>query len=216
MALSRKNKRKLKRLRRDADRLWSEQQEVLQKASQLVGRAGGAAKNYADSEIAPAVRKRVDNDIRPAFDRGVEGGRRALVTADNFIQKNVLPAVAQVGGNVTGAVREVFDSEPIKNVQNKAERFSKDASKNFKKAQKEAQKQRDRFEKELKKRQKKNSGPGFGGWFLIGAGVAAIVAVGYALWQTFRADDDLWIADEELDAPVTKVVADEVKEATNN
>jgi len=207
MALSRKNKRKLNRLRRDADRLWSEQQVVFQKASELVGRAGGAAKSYADSEIAPVVRKRVDNDIRPAFDRGVEGGRRALAQADQFIQKNVLPAVAHVGGNVTGAVREVLDSEPVKNVQQRAGQFQQEASKNFQRAQKEVSKRQARIEKELKKKQKK-SGPGFGGWFLIGAGVAAISAVGYALWQTFRADDDLWIADEELDAPVTKVVTD--------
>ena len=43
---------------------------------------------------------------------------------------------------------------------------------------------------------------------LIAFGVAAVAAVGYALWQTFRADDDLWIADEELDAPVKTVTND--------
>ncbi|MFD2675086.1 hypothetical protein [Gulosibacter bifidus] len=198
MALSRKNKRKLNRLRRDADRLWSEQQVVFDKARELVGRAGGTAKTYADSEITPVVRKRVDNDIRPAFERGVESGRRALASAEQTLQKNVLPAVAQVGGNVTGAVRELLDSEQVKNVQNKAEQFSKQAAANLERVQAQVAKQ--------KPVKKKKSGPGVGGWFLIGAGVAAISAVGYALWQTFRADDDLWIADEELDAPVAKVV----------
>jgi predicted MarR family transcription regulator len=70
-------------------------------------------------------------------------------------------------------------------------------------AQARIAKEQKKLEKQAKKQQK--SGPGVGGWFLIGAGVASLAAVGYALWQTFRADDDLWIADEELDAPVKTV-----------
>ena len=119
----------------------------------------------------------------------------------------MLPAVAQVGGNVTGAVREFVDNnQTLQTVQAKAQDFGKNAAANVEKVQARVAKEQKKLEKQAKKDAK--SGPGVGGWFLIGAGVAAVAAVGYALWQTFRADDDLWIADEELDAPVKTVSND--------
>lgn len=196
MGLSRKNKRKLERLRRDADRLWAEQQVVFAKARQLSGRGLESARDYADAEVMPTILKNVDT-IRPAFERGVESGRSVLHKAEHALQQNVLPAIAQAGGNVTGAVREFVDSnKTVQQVQSRGESFAKEAAKRVDELQKQ-------LSKEQKKKQK--SGVGVGGWFAIGAGVAAVVAVGYALWQTFRADDDLWIADEELDAPVQTV-----------
>jgi hypothetical protein len=207
MALSRKNKRKVNRLRKDADRLWSEQQAVFAKVRDLAGRAGDEARVYADKEIAPVIRKKVDQDLRPAFDRGVKQGRQALSGASEQFQNRVLPAVAQVGGNVTGAVREFVDNnQTLQTVQAKAQDFGKNAAANVEKVQARVAKEQKKLEKQAKKDAK--SGPGVGGWFLIGAGVAAVAAVGYALWQTFRADDDLWIADEELDAPVKTVSND--------
>jgi hypothetical protein len=44
---------------------------------------------------------------------------------------------------------------------------------------------------------KQKSGPGAGAVIAIGLGVVAAVGVLYAVWQTFRADDELWVADEE-------------------
>lgn len=35
-----------------------------------------------------------------------------------------------------------------------------------------------------------------GGWIGIGLGVVAAGAIAYAVWQTLRADDDLWIEDD--------------------
>lgn len=196
MALSRKNKRKLERLRRDADRLWSEQQTVLAKARELGGRGVESARDYADAEVLPAIRKNVES-VRPAFDRGVQSGRSALNKAEATLQHNVLPAIASASGNVAGAVREFVDSnKTVQQMQSRGEGIAKEAVKRVEELQKQISKEQ--------KKQKK-SGMGVGGWFAIGAGVAALAAVGYALWQTFRADDDLWIADEELDAPVQTV-----------
>lgn len=196
MALSRKNTRQMKRLRKDADRLWEEQQVVFAKARELASRAGGAARLYAESEVLPPVRDRFDSTVRPAFDQGIESGRKALVQAEHTVSKNVLPALAAFGGTVVGAVKHCADrnGDVMKTLQHRTGDFSKDAQKRFAEIQK-------RFEPAPPKK----TGPGVGGWFLIGAGVAAVAAVGYALWQTFRADDDLWIADEELDAPVQTV-----------
>ena len=44
-------------------------------------------------------------------------------------------------------------------------------------------------------------GIGAGGVIAIVLGVAAAVGVLYAAWQTLRADDELWVADDPLRAP---------------
>lgn len=43
----------------------------------------------------------------------------------------------------------------------------------------------------------KNRGPGIGTYLAIGAAVVVAAGVAYAVWQTFRADDELWVADDE-------------------
>lgn len=47
----------------------------------------------------------------------------------------------------------------------------------------------------------KKSGIGAGGIIAILLGVAAAVGIAYAAWQTLRADDELWVADDPLAAP---------------
>ncbi|WP_243075952.1 DNA helicase [Microbacterium sp. SS28] len=44
-------------------------------------------------------------------------------------------------------------------------------------------------------------GIGAGGIIAIIFGVAAALGVAYAAWQTLRADDELWVADDPLRAP---------------
>ena len=44
-------------------------------------------------------------------------------------------------------------------------------------------------------------GIGAGGVIAIILGVAAALGVLYAAWQTLRADDELWVADDPLRAP---------------
>lgn len=203
MAFSRKQKRKLARLRKDADRLWAEQQVVFDKARVLAGSAGGQAKAYAEKEILPQVSKVYESNVRPAFDKGVGAGRCAVGKVSDLLGKTVIPAAVAATGAATGAVKEFIDNnDGARQFADRAESFSKQASSRVQAFQAELGKS----SKELKKAAKREkSGPGIGGWFLIGAGIAAVAAVGYALWQTFRADDDLWIADEELDAPVTTI-----------
>ena len=42
-------------------------------------------------------------------------------------------------------------------------------------------------------------GTGAGTYFALGLAVVAAVGVAYAVWQTFRADDELWVTDDELE-----------------
>lgn len=37
-----------------------------------------------------------------------------------------------------------------------------------------------------------------GGLIAVGIGVAAATAVGYALWQAFREDDDMWVSSDDF------------------
>jgi hypothetical protein len=43
------------------------------------------------------------------------------------------------------------------------------------------------------------STPGPGRYIVLGVGVVALAGIAYAVWQTLRADDDLWITDETPD-----------------
>ena len=45
---------------------------------------------------------------------------------------------------------------------------------------------------------------GVGGYIALAVGVAALAGVAYAVWQTFRADDELWVADEPDDAEASE------------
>ena len=45
------------------------------------------------------------------------------------------------------------------------------------------------------------SGPGIGTVIAIVLGVGAAIGVLFAAWQTLRADDELWVADDPLSAP---------------
>lgn len=194
MALSRKNQRQLKRLQKNANSVWAEQQAVFDHARAVAAEAGTHAKRLRDTELLPYLQSEYDDKVRPYASRGLSIARDAADDARVRFGGRVLPAVATVGGSIAGAISDLAsNNSDYKGAAKRAKGFSKDLDRRAKVALREYDRKYNR------------SGPGVGGWFLIGAGVAAAAAVGYALWQTFRADDDLWIADEELDAPVTTV-----------
>lgn len=194
MALSRKNRRQLKRLQKHANSVWAEQQAVIERARELRAEAADNARRLRDTELVPYLRNEYDARVRPNVDRGLSIARDAADDARVRFNGRVVPAVATIGGSVAGAIANLAsDNSDLKPAAKKARGVSKDLNRRAKSAIKEYD------------RKYSSGGMGVGGWFLVGAGVAALAAVGYALWQTFRADDDLWIADEELDAPVTTV-----------
>lgn len=197
MALSRKNQRKLNRLRKEAASLWAEQQAVLGHARTLADQAGSQAKLLKDTELYPYLQQEYDSRLRPGVERGLQIARDVSDDARVRFKGRVLPAVATIGGSLAGALGNLAaDNSDYTAAAKRVRGLQKDLDRRAKAAVQE-------YDRKYNK-----PGIGVGGWFLIGAGVAALAAVGYALWQTFRADDDLWIADEELDAPVTTVAPD--------
>lgn len=194
MNLSRKNKRNLKRLRKDAAKLWAEQQAVNEHAAAVMAKARSHAIDISKKDLVPAARDAYESNLRPSLERSLKAARDAYDDARVRVGGTVMPRAAGAAGSIAGLLSQAAGSR---------DEF-KAPAKNAKHLSKDLKKRADRAVREYNKKTGKG-GLGVGGWTLIGAGVAAAAAAGYALWQTFRADDDLWIADEELDGPITTI-----------
>lgn len=165
MNLSRKRRRELRRLRKDAQELLDEQRIVLGHAGDVIGKAGRQAKSLSDEHLQP----RIDSAIataRPKIDRGVEKARRSAENVRRFTAPVVTAALAR-------AVRSL-DELDSHDAANQVRSFG----------------ERTGYLKPTKKRRA-------GGVIAIVLGVTAAAGVGYALWQAFRTDDDLWVAADE-------------------
>lgn len=175
MALSRKRRKELDRLKRQAEHVWEDQKELLDHASKVVREARRQAAGFAREEVAPRVRDTYEDRIVPA----VGAARSAAGNARDKLAHDVLPAVTGALGTALAAI-EVAKDKQVREAMSRASKIGQDIG----------------TRAGLIK-----PAPGPGRYILIGLGVVAVAAVAYAAWQTLRADDDLWIEDEALDAP---------------
>ncbi|WP_210480011.1 hypothetical protein [Naasia sp. SYSU D00948] len=191
MKLSRKRKRELRKLRSNAEGLWQEQQAVLEHASTLLRQARKQATLLNQEQVVPRVLSTYETRLKPSVDRGLLVGRTAATGARAKVVGEVLPALTGVAASalsvlqMSKALSSRFDSEAL---QNKLKTFSASLAK--------------------APEPPKKTGPGAGTFALVGIGAVALAGIGYAAWQTFRADDDLWIADDEPEATGTTNPAD--------
>lgn len=172
MSLSRKRRKELDRLRKSADELWSQQQEVLDRANDIAREAARQAGTLTREEVVPRVRESYQHYVRPslhATHEAADSVRRRLV-------EDVLPGIGTGLGTAIGSVMSVGD-------------VAKDA-------RVRAALSRIRFQKPVVV---EKQGLGAGTYIAIGVGLAAAAGVAYAVWQTFRADDELWVAAEEAE-----------------
>ncbi|MCK6079601.1 DNA helicase [Microbacterium sp. EYE_5] len=187
MSLNRKTKKELRKLQKQAANLWESQQVLVGQAGDVAREAGRQLGKYNHDHVVPAAKHSYDKFAAPYVDRGVDAGRKVLNDA-------IVPAA----GAVVGTALSVWDV-----ASDKRHRLahgkglggfdSDDFRKKAKKAGKKAT-------KKLSVPQKKQ-GIGAGGVIAIILGVAATAGVLYAAWQTLRADDELWVADDPLRAP---------------
>jgi hypothetical protein len=175
MGLSRKRKKELRKLKGHAEDLWQEQQQVLDRATAVLREASRQAGYLTREEVVPRVQTTYDDKLRPSVDRGRAFTTQAVDAARSTVEHSVVPAVA----TVVGSALSVIESLVGKTEKTKAVATKKAVS---------------------KKMSDDKSGPGAGTFALIGLGAVTLAGVAYAAWQTFRADDDLWIADDEPDA----------------
>jgi hypothetical protein len=179
MSLSRKRRKELIRLRKSADELWSHQQEVLDRANAIAHEAAHQAGNLAREEVLPRVREGYEQYLRPGMTATqdlAEGVRRRFVD-------DVLPGLGTGIGTAIGTVMSVGDIAKDARVRSALNRVH--------------------LQKPVVIESK---GLGAGTYIAIGVGLAAASALAYAVWQTFRADDELWVSEEELELPATSDV----------
>ncbi|WFR67550.1 hypothetical protein P9139_03225 [Curtobacterium flaccumfaciens] len=179
--IPRKRRKQIKKLKGQTASLLGEQRKVLEHANAILAEARSNAADAARKDIAPRVQNAIDNGIRPAVATGVHAATSAAQSASHRFQSEVVPGLVSTAGSVLSAVDLAKDP--------RVQKIVKDAQKKGKKAKKSAAKY-------VPAAAKQKKGIGFGGVALIIVGVVAVAGAAYAAYQTLRADDDLWVADD--------------------
>jgi ElaB/YqjD/DUF883 family membrane-anchored ribosome-binding protein len=174
VALTRKQKKEFKQLKSQTENLWDDQKELFDHASHVVREASRQAQRYARQEVSPKVRDAFEDRFAPV----VNSARSAASHTRDKLLDDVLPAVTSALGTALAAI-EVAKNRQVRDAIARAARFGQNVG--------------SRMGVEQASPAPK-AGPGR--YILIGFGVVAAIVVGYAAYQTLRADDDLWIDDE--------------------
>lgn len=172
MSLSRKRKKELRHLQSQANKLWDAQQVLVGEANAVAREAGRQLGNYGREQVIPTVQAKYDQYAAPYVDRGLKVSKR-------IINEGVIPAT----GAVVGSALSVWDA-----ANDTRNRLASDRGLNLGFARTPAP-------------APAKKGIGAGGVIAIILGVGAALGVLYAAWQTLRADDELWVADDPLSAP---------------
>ena len=168
MSLSRKRKKELQKLQKQANSLWESQQVLVGEAASVAREAGRQLGHLNREQVKPRVTAGYETYAAPY----VEKGKRV-------VNDTVIPAA----GAVVGSAMSVWDA-----ANDTRSRLASGRGLDF-----------SAFKKPAPAPVKK--GMGAGGVIAIILGVAAALGVLYAAWQTLRADDELWVADDPLRAP---------------
>ncbi|AZS35421.1 hypothetical protein CVS47_00012 [Microbacterium lemovicicum] len=192
MSLSRKRKKELHKLQSKLNDLWESQQVLVDQAGHAVRDAGRQLGNYGREEIVPTVRGAYGKYAEPVIDRSAQVSRRVL-------SDKVIPGA----GAVVGSALSIWDAAGDTRARLAAGKGLSlpDGKKYAKRADKYGKRATRKLSAQLSRLEPKKKGMGAGGVIAILLGVAAAAGVAYAAWQTLRADDELWVADDPLRAP---------------
>ena len=156
--------------RKELKRLRSSAEELWGNQQHVIEHANAVARE-ASRQLSHLTREEVVPRVRTGYESyvrpGMEQARTMARGAGDTLERTV--------GNALGSVLSIGDIANDARVRRAVERVSPRA------AAVVAQKK----------------GPGVGTYLAIGAGIIAAAGVAYAVWQTFRADDELWVADDE-------------------
>jgi len=211
MGLSRKRQREFTRLKKQTEELLQSQKDVLEHAGGVVREARHQAANYAREEVTPRVKDAYESNLKPVVATGITATQTVASTAKDKIEHEVLPAVASAIASalaVLDAAKSPQVRDAIRRVSSGTEQVTKKVSKSADKFGKNVSKNAIEIGRKVGVVEKpKSSGPGK--YILIGLAAVAAAGVAYAIWQTLRADDDLWI-DDDIDAGPDTLEADAV------
>jgi hypothetical protein len=188
VSLSRKRKKELRKLQKNANTLWESQQVLLGEAGEVAREAGRQLGHYNREHVVPTVQHGYEKYAAPYVTQG-------LRTSAKVYNERLAPAAGAVIGSALSvwdaanekrealAAGRGFGSIDVAKLQTNAEKYGKSAA------------------KRLVVAEPAKKGIGAGGVLAIILGIAAAAGVIYAAWQTLRADDELWVADDPLRAP---------------
>ena len=172
LALSRKREKQIKKLRKQAEKLWDVQRSVNSRAGELAREASHQAREYTNESVVPEARRYAQ--------RGLDRGRNAISGAARGWNNSVIPAVAGGLGSFA-AMAQISKDKRVKDAIANVEKYARVP--------------------DVAPAEQAKKGLSAGQWVLIGVGVVAVAGAAYAAWQTLRADDDLWIPDaDEVEA----------------
>lgn len=83
MSLSRKRKKELRRLQKDANQLWENQQVLVGHAAEVAREAGRQLGKLNREQVVPVVQDTYNRRVAPVVDRGVKLGKH--VVDDKFV-----------------------------------------------------------------------------------------------------------------------------------
>ncbi len=187
MALTRKRAKELKRLKSAAYDLWDDQKDLFEHASGVVREASRQAANAGREEVVPRLRDALDHNVRPALNSGLSAGRSAAETARKRWQREVLP---NVSSRLAGALA-VLEVSKDPRVMDAVARV-REAGSNVGHAV---------GVRVTHTPPKKAAGAGT--YIVVVLAVVGLAGVAYAAWQTLRADDELWVSDDDADASLS-------------
>lgn len=159
--------------RKELKRLRSSAEELWGNQQHVLEHANAVARE-ASRQLGQLTREEVVPRVRTGFESYV----RPSVEQARTLAKSAGGTVERTMGNALGSVLSIGDIANDARVRRAVERISPRAAAVV----------------------KQNKGPGVGTYLLVGAAVVAAAGVAYAVWQTFRADDELWVADDEPDS----------------
>ena len=211
-------KKQVKRLKKDAQRLWGDQQKLLTRAGSVARDAVPHAQSYAKDtlpKVVPGASTLVAEKVAPAVGKaGKAAGSYAASTSKDAFSGVLVPAVTSAAAAAVALAHEASDrlglpdtgiakeaGKRLDSVTKAGQVTGKKGGAKLRAAAKAGGAVAKHGSKKLSGDSKK--GLGFGGVLGILLGVGLLVGIGYAVWQTLRADDDLWVADEDPDTTST-------------
>jgi hypothetical protein len=206
--------KQVKRLKKDAQRLWGDQQALLTRANSLAQGAGPHLSSYAKDrldKVVPGATTVVADKVVPVVGKaGKAAGTYAASTTKDALTGVLLPAISSATAAAVALAEEAGDRLGVSDAVTKQGKKVTDTlgsvTRSGHKAGakggvklRAAAKAGKAAAKHGSKLTGKKKGLGVGGTLGILLGIGVLAGIGYAVWQTLRADDDLWVADEDPD-----------------
>jgi len=196
--------KQLKRLKKDAQQLWYDQQELLNRANDVAHVAWPYAAAYAKDRVGPTATTLYEERLRPVVGRGAVAGAAASKVAAGAAKEAVVGTVVPALTSAAAAALTLADQATDRlghagDTAKVAATFLSGATKLSQKAEAKNAAKVAAAAAAAKKAAKasRSGGLGIGGTIGVLLGIAALAGIAYAIWQTLRADDDLWVADDE-------------------